>query len=106
MPPRSSAPCAAACAGKNFTEGWVEFDDKAIAKSVAAGLNGQQIGGKRRSAYHFDLWCMKYLPKFKWDHLTEEIAYEKVRAELAPLSLLAVLSTAAVTASLQCQTIV
>jgi ESF2/ABP1 family protein len=69
-------------AGKNFTEGWVEFEDKAIAKSVAAGLNGQQIGGKRRSAYHFDLWCMKYLPKFKWDHLTEEIAYEKVGAEM------------------------
>lgn len=64
--------------GKNFTEGWVEFEDKSIAKAVAAGLNGQQIGGRRRSAYHFDLWCMKYLPKFKWDHLTEEIAYEKV----------------------------
>ena len=36
-------------------------------------LNGQQMGGKRRSAYHYDLWSMKYLPKFKWDHLTEEI---------------------------------
>ena len=33
-------------------------------------LNGQQMGGKRRSAYFYDLWCMKYLPKFKWDHLT------------------------------------
>lgn len=33
-------------------------------------LNGQQMGGKRRSAYYYDLWCMKYLPKFKWDHLT------------------------------------
>lgn len=61
----------------------MEFEDKVIAKSVAAGLNGQQIGGKRRSAYHFDLWCMKYLPKFKWDHLTEEIAYEKVGAAVA-----------------------
>lgn len=60
----------------------MEFEDKSIAKSVAAGLNGQQIGGKRRSAYHFDLWCMKYLPKFKWDHLTEEIAYEKVCADV------------------------
>ena len=36
-------------------------------------LNGQQMGGKRRSAYHYDLWSMKYLPKFKWDHLTEEV---------------------------------
>lgn len=37
---------------------------------VVAMLNGQQMGGKRRSAYFYDLWCMKYLPKFKWDHLT------------------------------------
>ena len=40
---------------------------------MAGILNGQQMGGKRRSAYHYDLWSMKYLPKFKWDHLTEEI---------------------------------
>jgi ESF2/ABP1 family protein len=36
-------------------------------------LNGQQMGGKRRSAYHYDLWCLKYLPNFKWESLTEEI---------------------------------
>ena len=36
-------------------------------------LNGQPMGGKRRSAYHFDLWSLKYLPKFKWEALTEEI---------------------------------
>lgn len=60
--------------GKNFTEGWVEFEDKAVAKKTAAMLNGNPIGGKRRSAYHYDLWSLKYLPKFKWDHLTEEIS--------------------------------
>ena len=38
------------------------------------GERGRQL----RSAYHYDLWNMKYLPKFKWHHLTEEIAYEKV----------------------------
>ena len=43
------------------------------AKQVAEMLNGQPMGGKRRSAYHFDLWCIKYLPKFKWESLTEEI---------------------------------
>jgi ESF2/ABP1 family protein len=63
------------------TEGWVEFKDKAVAKHVAASLNGQQIGGRRRSAYHYDLWNLKYLPKFKWDHLTEEINYEKAIRE-------------------------
>eukprot|EP00850_Spirogloea_muscicola_P021586 SM000255S08765 [mRNA] locus=s255:27806:28819:+ [translate_table: standard] len=31
------------------------------------------MGGKRRSAYHDDLWNIKYLQKFKWDELTEEI---------------------------------
>jgi ESF2/ABP1 family protein len=44
-------------------------------------LNGKQIGGKKRSAYFYDLWNLKYLPKFKWDHLTEEIAYEKAVRE-------------------------
>ena len=42
--------------GKNFTEGWVEFEDKRVAKRVAEQLNGQPIGGKKRSAYYFDLW--------------------------------------------------
>ena len=41
-----------------------------LALQVVAMLNGQQMGGKRRSAYFYDLWCLKYLPKFKWDHLT------------------------------------
>lgn len=67
--------------GKNFTEGWVEFADKARAKAVAAQLNGTPMGGRRRSAYYFDLWCMKYLPKFKWDNLTEEINYQKAIRE-------------------------
>lgn len=67
--------------GKNFTEGWVEFEDKAVAKQVAARLNGQQIGGKKRGAYYSDLWCLKYLSKFKWDHLTEEINYQRAMRE-------------------------
>jgi len=71
-------PCLpVAAAGKNFTEGWVEFADKRVAKRTALALNGQRIGGKRRSAYYDDLWCIKYLPRFKWDDLTEEIAYQR-----------------------------
>ena len=31
--------------GKNFTEGWVEFEDKAVAKSVAAAAGGAAPGG-------------------------------------------------------------
>jgi ESF2/ABP1 family protein len=63
--------------GKNFTEGWVEFLDKKKARSCAEMLNGTQIGGKRRSAHYSDLWMLKYLPKFKWDNLLEEIEYQK-----------------------------
>ncbi len=43
-------------AGRNFTEGWVEFTDKRVAKRTAVALNGRPIGGKRRSAYFEDLW--------------------------------------------------
>ena len=59
--------------GKNFVEGWVEFKDKKKARATAEMLNGKAIGGKRRSAYYSDLWNMRYLPKFKWDNLIEEI---------------------------------
>ena len=66
-----------------FTEGWVEFLDKKQAKQTAALLNGQTIGGCRGSkkAYSHDLWCLKYLSKFKWIHLTEKIAYERATRE-------------------------
>jgi ESF2/ABP1 family protein len=63
--------------GKNFTEGWVEFLDKKKARRCAEMLNGTQIGGKRRNAHYSDLWMLKYLPKFKWDNLLEEIEYQK-----------------------------
>lgn len=67
---------------QNFTEGWVEFTDKSVARSVATLLNGNQIGGKKRSFYYDDIWNIKYLPKFKWHHLAEQIAYEvKVREQ-------------------------
>ena len=61
----------------NYVEGWVEFMDKKVAKQVCLLLNNQIIGGKKTSYYYSDIWCMKYLPKFKWNNLTEQIAYEK-----------------------------
>ena len=71
--------------GKNFTEGWIEFEDKRVAKQIAQMLNGQPMGGKRRSAYHYDLWCLKYLSRFKWDHLTEEIGKKTSSCSSSPL---------------------
>lgn len=63
---------------KKYTEGWVEFADKEVAESVAATLNATPIGDQVRkgSFFHNDLWCMKYLPDFKWRHLTEKKSYE------------------------------
>jgi ESF2/ABP1 family protein len=74
---------------KNYTEGWVEFDDKRKAKRLANTLNNTPIGGGNRKFYAHDLWNVLYLHKFKWHDLTETIAYEarvkrdKMRAELA-----------------------
>lgn len=57
----------------HFTEGWVEFKDKKIARTVADVLNAQPIGGKKGSRWRDDVWTMKYLPKFKWHMLTEQV---------------------------------
>mmetsp|Transcript_10886 Transcript_10886/g.17828 ORF Transcript_10886/g.17828 Transcript_10886/m.17828 type:complete len:246 (+) Transcript_10886:88-825(+) len=72
-----------------YTDGWVEFEDRRVARQVAESLNGQQVGGKRRNFHHSDLWTMKYLKGFKWTHLSERNAYEKqtkssrLRAEIS-----------------------
>lgn len=62
---------------KRYTEGWIEFKSKRVAKDVAQMLNGQLVGGRRRSAAYDCMWTMKYLHGFKWDHLMEQLAYER-----------------------------
>lgn len=62
---------------KNFTEGWVEFQDKRVAKLVATSLHNTPMGVRRKSRFHYDLWNMKYLHRFKWTHLSERLAYER-----------------------------
>ncbi len=39
-----------------FTEGWVEFVNKASAKAVCEILNARTIGGKKGSYYRDDVW--------------------------------------------------
>nr|XP_034189625.1 activator of basal transcription 1-like [Osmia lignaria] len=74
---------------KSFTEGWVEFESKKIAKYVAATLNNTQVSSKKKSKFYDVIWNIKYLPRFKWIHLSERLAYEravrkqKLRAEIA-----------------------
>lgn len=64
-------------ASKQFSEGWVEYADKAVAKQVAASLNNTPMGGKKGDFYHDDIWNLKYLRNFQWDNLTEKFAYER-----------------------------
>ncbi|AAW41747.1 hypothetical protein CNBB5250 [Cryptococcus deneoformans B-3501A] len=64
-------------ASANFTEAWVEFLDKSVAKTVASMLNAQVIGGKKGDRWRDDIWTMRYLSGFKWEMLGEQIAYER-----------------------------
>merc|ERR1719195_2087879 len=59
-----------------FSEGWVEFTSKKVARFVAENLNSKPVGGKRKSKAYEELWNIKYLPSFKWIHLSERLAYE------------------------------
>lgn len=63
--------------GKRYVEGWVEWEDKRIAKHVARSLNSTPISLQKRNVHYGDLWNVKYLSKFKWSHLTEKVAYER-----------------------------
>ncbi|XP_069503597.1 activator of basal transcription 1 [Ambystoma mexicanum] len=62
---------------KDFTEGWVEFRDKRVAKLVATSLNNTPMGTRKKNRFHDDLWNMKYLHRFRWMHLSERLAYER-----------------------------
>ncbi|KAH8930732.1 hypothetical protein BT69DRAFT_1275272 [Atractiella rhizophila] len=60
-----------------YEEGWVEFTSKKVAKSICGLLNGRNIGGKKSSRFHDDIWSLKYLPGFKWPMLTSQMATER-----------------------------
>mmetsp|Transcript_11673 Transcript_11673/g.23704 ORF Transcript_11673/g.23704 Transcript_11673/m.23704 type:complete len:332 (-) Transcript_11673:185-1180(-) len=63
--------------GKRYTEGWVEFESKKVAKRVGEDLNMTRVTNHKRSVHYDDLWNIKYLKGFKWSHLTEKVAYER-----------------------------
>ncbi|RZC33577.1 pre-rRNA-processing protein esf2 [Asbolus verrucosus] len=62
---------------KKFTEGWVEFERKSVAKKVAQLLNNTQVNTRKKSKQYDCIWNIKYLSNFKWTHLHERLAYEK-----------------------------
>ncbi|CAK6978001.1 activator of basal transcription 1 [Scomber scombrus] len=62
----------------DFTEGWVEFRDKRVAKRVAASLHNTPMATRKRQQFASDLWNIKYLHRFQWTHLSERLAYEQM----------------------------
>ncbi|XP_061694284.1 activator of basal transcription 1 isoform X2 [Syngnathoides biaculeatus] len=62
----------------DFTEGWVEFRDKRVAKRVAVSLHNTPMATRKRQTFVSDLWSIKYLHRFQWTHLSERLAYEKM----------------------------
>lgn len=72
-----------------YTDGWVEFSRKRHARRVVELLNGQPMGAKKRSRFHDDLWSLRYLRGFRWEHLNEaggdarRERTNRVRAEVA-----------------------
>jgi ESF2/ABP1 family protein len=61
---------------RSYTDGWVEFVNKVDAKHACELLNARNIGGKKGTYYHDDVWNLLYLKGFKWHNLTEQIAAE------------------------------
>ncbi|PWY96971.1 hypothetical protein BCV70DRAFT_213897 [Testicularia cyperi] len=80
----------------HYTEGWVEFLSKKVAKAAAETLNAQPIGGlaasnskksgtgggsnkmgKSSKRFQDDVWTLKYLKGFKWHMLSEQMAQER-----------------------------
>jgi ESF2/ABP1 family protein len=63
--------------GKRYTEGWVEYESKKVAKRVALALNNTPITNHKRNVHYGDMWSLRYLSKFQWAHLTEKVAFER-----------------------------
>lgn len=61
-----------------YSEGWIEFKKKRVAKFVAKSLNGTPLQyGRKHCKMNGQIWSIKYLHRFKWAHLTEQLAQDK-----------------------------
>ena len=63
--------------GKRYTEGWIEFEKKKVARLVGETLNMTRVTNHKGNIHYDDMWSVKYLRGFKWSHLTEKVAYER-----------------------------
>ncbi|XP_054668267.1 activator of basal transcription 1 [Grus americana] len=86
---RRRRPAPSSSSSSSFAEAWVEFRDKRAAKRAAAILHGTPMAPRPRSPFRHHRWSLKYLPGFRWPHLSERLAYERhvrgqrLRAEVA-----------------------
>ncbi|KAM9973673.1 hypothetical protein ACTFIW_010787 [Dictyostelium discoideum] len=64
-----------------FKEGWIEFEDKALARKIATILNNIPMGGKARDIHKDCLWNLRYLPKFKWHHLQDKLVSQRMERD-------------------------
>lgn len=63
---------------RTYSEGWVEFNKKRVAKLVAKTLNGTPLQyGRKHSKMNGQIWSIRYLHKFKWTHLTEQLTHDR-----------------------------
>jgi len=62
---------------KRYVEGWVEYEDRKVAKRVGMCLNNTPISNFKRSIHYGQMWNIKFLRKFQWSHLTEKVSYER-----------------------------
>ena len=75
----------------HFSEGWIEFTSKRVARTTAEMLNAQPIGALGGAAHSSrkstgarvgnrwkdDVWTMKYLKGFRWPMLMEQMSHER-----------------------------
>lgn len=67
---------------RTYVEGWIEFKKKRIAKEVAKKLNGTPLQyGRKKCKLNGQIWSIKYLHKFKWANLMEQLAHDRAVKE-------------------------
>lgn len=64
---------------KLYSDGWVEFESKKVAKICAETLNATTVGG--RGWFRDNVWNMKYLRGFRWADLMEQVQIERSQRE-------------------------
>jgi ESF2/ABP1 family protein len=85
LSPASKSNKSHSSGGKNsrqlYTEGWIEFASKKMAKRCAETLNASNVGGKKGGYYRDDVWNMKYLRGMRWEELMAGVREEKREME-------------------------